>query len=451
VTNYGTTTATFNTTCNIYDSSGTTLYTNTQAVNNLAPGLSNTVNFTGSWTVPAYGEYSTVVYTSLSGDVFPLNDTATVNSICYHDASARMIRFPFAEQTVNYGKAPRVDITNLGSYAENIPVTCEIYDGMGTLVYTGLGASYLNPLQSANVSLSPDWVPVDTDLYDLYCFTTLGADFNPANDTAHRQTDVTTEILYDDGLLDVYGYVSSNYYENKFAVKMLPCLAPPYRIIRARCYLSAASPILYSLNRDSLGLPGLAPAYEIAPPETIYPAGAGWAEQYYSILISDPDPFWMIVHWLSSSPTAPYVGMDNTVPRDSASWWYWTEPSNPGWHFYAPYDFMMRVLTVPNLAVEENASSKPHIFWMSQPFPNPGKDFSKLEFTVPHPGELKIAIYDVAGRLVWNFNKTFTRAENSELTWHKVDNLNHSAGSGIYFIKAEFDGNTCQRKVVLIE
>ncbi len=451
VTNYGTTSATFNTVCSIYDSLNTVLYTDTQTVNNLNPGASDLVVFAGSWTVPGYGEYETIIYTDLTGDLFPLNDTAIVNSICYHDASVIQIQFPFAEQTVNYGKPPRVEITNLGSYGENIPATCEIYDSFGSLVYTGTGQTFLNPLQNAIVLLSPVWIPVDTDTYDIHCFTTLAEDFDPANDSSFKQTDVTTEILYDDGLLNVYGYVSGNFYDNKFAVKMYPCLTPPYRITRSRCFVSTASPMIFSINSDSSGLPGLGLSYEIAPPETLYPTGTGWVERSHDILMTNSDQFWMIAHWLSSSPTSPYVGMDNTLPRDSTSYWYWTEPSNYGWHFYPFYDFMMRVLTEPNIAVEEKPSSIARIFTMAQPCPNPGSRFSNVKFSIPQKGDLNVAVYDVSGRLIWNFCRNFNHAEIYDLKWLGIDNNGKSVSSGVYFMKAEFSGKVCQRKLVLIE
>lgn len=450
VTNYGTTSATFDVTCDI-DSAGTVVYSEMQSVNGLVSGASDTVDFGGSWIVPGYGEYTTTVYTALAGDLFPMNDTATVNSICYHDASARQILFPFVEQTVNYGKAVRVDIANLGSYSETIPVTCEVYDSLGTLVYTGTGQTYLNPLQSVTVSVSPIWTPVQTGLYTIHCFTTLGADFNPANDSTFRQTDVTAEIMYDDGLLNVYGYVSSNFFDNKFAVRMYPCLSPPYYITRSRCYVSTNSPMIFSLNSDSLGLPGLGPSYEIAVPETLYPTGAGWVERSHSIIINNSDPFWMIAHWLSDSPTAPYVGMDNTVPRDSTSYWYWTDPANYGWHFYAPYDMMMRVLTQSEVAVAEQPSSAPRLFTMAQPYPNPGSGTITMKFSVPHRGTLNIAVYDVAGRLIWNSSRVFAHNDVCNLQWSGIDTYGKQVSSGVYFITSEFDGTVCQCKVVVVD
>lgn len=334
VKNYGTTSASFNTFCFIYDSLGSALYQDTIQINNLQGGAELILNFSPSWSVPGYGKYTTVVYTALAGDQYPANDTLKKGSICYHDGAVSRIEFPFNELTLNYTRSPRVTVVNNGSYSENMPVICKIYDAGNNLVYTGNAQAYLTPLQSTTVWLTPAWTPLLTQIYRVYFYTNLSEDYNRRNDTLSKQVSITTEILYDDGNLDIYGYVSPSYYDNKFAQKMIPCLPAPFVITNARFYASTSSPMLISLHADSSGLPGLNPNYYIAPPETILPSGTGWAIKTYSppIVIGNSNPFWLVLHWLPNSPASPYVGMDNTIPRDSVSYWYWTESSNYGWH-----------------------------------------------------------------------------------------------------------------------
>ncbi|MEO0205522.1 MAG: FlgD immunoglobulin-like domain containing protein, partial [candidate division WOR-3 bacterium] len=452
VKNYGTATASFNTFCLIYDSLGSILYQDTVAVTNLASGAEQIVNFSPNWTVPAYGSYNTTVYTLLAGDMFTANDTLQKGSICFHDGAVSKIEYPFNELTLNYTRSPRVTISNNGSYAENVPVVCKIYDSGNNLVYTGTGQTYLSPLQSSTLWLIPAWTPSATGYYSVHVYTNVTDDYNPHNDTLIKNVSITTEILYDDGNLDIYGYVSGNYYDNKFAQKMIPCLAPPYRVTQARFYVNTNAPIMMSLNADSAGLPGLAPAYEIAPAETIFPAGTGWAIKNYSppLVIDNSNQFWLIVHWLPSSPASPYIGMDNTIPRDSVSYWYWTEPSNPGWHAWYPYDFMMRVYTEQIQQVSENSNRPLEHFILYKPLPNPFTGAIRIRFNIPEQGMTHLNIYDVAGRLVRKLVNAKLTQGKYNIIWEGTDNEKRLLSSGIYFVKADYGSEVFTEKIILV-
>jgi hypothetical protein len=452
VRNYGTQNATFSTFCYIRDSLAQTLYADTADVTNLAPGSGTTINFAGSWNVPAYGEYQTIVFTALAGDQFPLNDTLIAGSICFHDGAVSSILYPFSELTINYSNTPRVSISNHGSYAENIPVTCKIYDNLGTLVYTGTGQYYLSPLQTQTVSLTPNWSPADTGSYDADFFTEVIDDYVPSNDTMHRAILSTTEILYDDSFLDVYGYVSTNFADNKFAEKMIPCLTPPYYITRTRFYTSGPEPVIVSLNKDSLGFPGLGPTYYLAEPETVSAAGPGWSISNIvpPIQMATSDPFWFVVHWLSGSPSAPYVGMDNTQPMDNLSYWYWTDPQSPGWHFWTGYDFMMRTMTVAEVGIEDYGSENPISFAVHAPAPNPFKTNLAIGFSVPTSSKMLIRAYDITGRLVASIMDEQVEPGEHQVIWNGIDDNGRRVSSGIYFLRVACENLSVTRKVIVI-
>lgn len=453
VKNYGTSTATFNTFCSIYDSLNTLLYNDTVQVTNLNSGAEQTVNFSPNWTVPAYGTYKTVVYTALAGDMFTANDTLQKGSICYHDGAVFRIEYPFDELTLNYSRPPRVTIGNNGSYAENIPVVCNIYDSGNNLVYTGTGQTYLAPLQSATIWLSPAWAPAATGYYTVYVYANVTDDYNHNNDTLIKNTSVTTEILYDDGNLDIYGYVSSNYYDNKFAQKMVPCLSAPYKITRARFYSSTNAPIMMSLNADSSGVPGLGPSYYIAPPESIYPSGTGWAVKNYTppYTVNNNNQFWLVLHWLPSSPTSPYIGMDNTIPRDSVAYWYWTEPSNPGWHAWYPYDFMMRVYTEQIQNISEGDIGTAGKFVLYQPVPNPFTEKIHIRFVIPESRMFKLNIYDITGRMVKSLISEKIEKGEYNIFWDGRDINNRQLGAGVYFVKIDYKNEVFTEKIILVK
>jgi hypothetical protein len=452
VRNYGTQVATFPTICNIYDSLSQLLYADTVMVSSLSPASSAPVTFSPAWSAPAYGYYRTNIYTVLSGDEFPMNDTLEQSSICYHDGAVASVLYPFPELTVNYTNAPRVTITNRGSYTENIPVNCEIYDGVGALVYTGTGQSYLGPFQSQTLTLTPSWSPSDTGQYDVYVFTSLAEDYIPANDSMTANVYASYEIMRDDGFLDTYGYVATTYADNKFAQKMIPCLASPYYVTNIRFYESSSDPIAVSLNKDSLGLPGLSASYYIAPPETLAAPSPGWSVNEFStpVQMTTGEPFWMVIHWLSTSPSAPYIGMDNTQPLDNLSYWYWTDPSNPGWHAWSTYDFMMRAMTASEVGIESWEHTTQYAFMLRAPAPNPSAANVTIGFSTPRDGAVSMRIYDVAGRLVSNILDRHVNAGEHMVNWLGTDDRGRRVSAGIYFLSASYENDTFTRKVIII-
>jgi hypothetical protein len=452
VRNYGTQAATFPAICNIHDSLSQLLYADTVMVSSLLPSSSTAVAFSPAWSVPAYGRYRTSIFTVLSGDEFPQNDTLEQSSICYHDGAVASILYPFPELTINYTNAPRVSITNRGSYTENIPVSCEIYDRIGTLIYTGTGQSYLSPFQSQTVTLTPSWSPADTGQHSVYVFTGVLDDYIPENDTITASVYASHEIMYDDGFLDIYGYVSTTFADNKFAQKMIPCLASPYYVTSVRFYVSSSDTIAVSLNKDSLGLPGLTQSYYLAPPETLAAGGPGWSVNTYStpVQITEDDPFWMVLHWLSPSPAAPYIGMDNTQPLDTLSYWYWTDPGNPGWHPWSTYDFMMRAMTASEVGIKAWDNVTRCAFTLRAPTPNPSAGNVMIYFSTPNDGVVSIRVYDVTGRLVSNILDAHVNAGEHNLNWFGTDDRGRRVSAGIYFLKANYENETFTRKVILI-
>jgi hypothetical protein len=87
----------------------------------------------------------------------------------------------------------------------------------------------------------------------------------------------------------------------------------------------------------------------------------------------------------------------------------------------------------------------------------PGQDLSALmtggpgavRFTLRRPGNVSAGVYDLAGRLVYNFPTLFLGAGQHTLRWGGRISDGDSAPQGMYFVRVRLaDGQSSARKVV---
>ncbi len=91
-------------------------------------------------------------------------------------------------------------------------------------------------------------------------------------------------------------------------------------------------------------------------------------------------------------------------------------------------------------------STKADKLELSQNFPNPFNPTTKIEFTVPSSGNVKIAIYDMLGREIQSvLNKEMESGSYSVV----LDGRN--LASGIYFYKLAFNGQVVTKKLTLLK
>ncbi len=204
VENVGDSTETFQVGC-WFDSSGTTVYADTQWVSDLAPGAQTEVSFT-SWT--ACGEtgvtYQLTVTTLLSEDIDPGNDSRqkTVTTILNHDVGTISIDAPPDSVHSDFTYTPQATVRNYGDVLEDFQVACW-FDSSGITVYadtqtvTGLGSG-----AQAQVSFA-DWTACSGGSidYQITVSTVLIGDSDPANDA--QQKTVTTMEYHDVGTTSI--------------------------------------------------------------------------------------------------------------------------------------------------------------------------------------------------------------------------------------------------------
>ncbi|MBC8204637.1 T9SS type A sorting domain-containing protein [bacterium] len=108
--------------------------------------------------------------------------------------------------------------------------------------------------------------------------------------------------------------------------------------------------------------------------------------------------------------------------------------SMTGWDLFGWDDEL-----TPNLAVPEKYS-------LSQNYPNPFNPVTSIEFTIPEAGNIKLAVYNIEGRLVKTLTEGDYQAGYYTVTWNAKE-----ASSGVYFYRLDAPGFSQVKKCILMK
>ncbi|MEJ2720688.1 MAG: FlgD immunoglobulin-like domain containing protein, partial [bacterium] len=117
------------------------------------------------------------------------------------------------------------------------------------------------------------------------------------------------------------------------------------------------------------------------------------------------------------------------------------------------YDYRLTAVTVSGAEIRSRSSTI-HVptppLEVSQVFPNPFRNSTSLEFTLPATGPVTVRIYDVRGQLVATLNDGVRPAGTHRITWNGRDDNGSRVSAGTYFFKFEAERVVSTRKVVLV-
>ncbi len=100
--------------------------------------------------------------------------------------------------------------------------------------------------------------------------------------------------------------------------------------------------------------------------------------------------------------------------------------------------------------ITENLKS-PIKFELKNNYPNPFNPETQIPFSVNKTQNIKLEIYNVAGKLVRTLiNATFAKG-NYEVTWNGTDNNSNNVASGLYFSRLEGENINKVKQLVLIK
>lgn len=103
-----------------------------------------------------------------------------------------------------------------------------------------------------------------------------------------------------------------------------------------------------------------------------------------------------------------------------------------------------------SVGVREKSEPVPGRFGLSQNYPNPFNPSTRIEYEIAKQGDVEIAIYDIAGRLVKTLLHSYQYPGSHVLQWDGKDAGGITVTSGVYFYRFSSNGNQVSRKMLLL-
>lgn len=89
-------------------------------------------------------------------------------------------------------------------------------------------------------------------------------------------------------------------------------------------------------------------------------------------------------------------------------------------------------------------------FGLAAPYPNPARETTRIDFTLPRAGTARLVVRDLAGRTVRTLLDGSASAGRFESAWDGSDANGSRAGAGVYFVELEAEGRRESRRIVLM-
>ncbi len=105
----------------------------------------------------------------------------------------------------------------------------------------------------------------------------------------------------------------------------------------------------------------------------------------------------------------------------------------------------------PSLAVsvERSPDTVPGNFALDPNYPNPFNPSTTIGFTLPHAGDVRLAIHNVRGQLVHTLVSGLTAEGRHQAVWDGRDRYGHRVASGLYLFRMQAGDFVAVRKMIL--
>lgn len=100
------------------------------------------------------------------------------------------------------------------------------------------------------------------------------------------------------------------------------------------------------------------------------------------------------------------------------------------------------------VAVADPIDAATHV-WLAPSAPNPFTEETRVAYTLPDRGHVRLAVFDVAGRRVAVLADEVQNAGQHSQTWDARESRGARLSAGVYFVRLEFGGRVESRNMVL--
>jgi hypothetical protein len=95
-----------------------------------------------------------------------------------------------------------------------------------------------------------------------------------------------------------------------------------------------------------------------------------------------------------------------------------------------------------------STKSIPTNFALLGNYPNPFNPSTNISFALPENSSVSLKVYNIAGQLVWNYEKYY-EAGTHTITWNGTNLNGESVSSGVYFYRLVAGANSATKKMVM--
>jgi hypothetical protein len=100
---------------------------------------------------------------------------------------------------------------------------------------------------------------------------------------------------------------------------------------------------------------------------------------------------------------------------------------------------------------EEPSNAEPLVFGFAPSMATVAKGHAPIAYTTTTPGHVSLKVYDGIGRLVQTLVDTHQPAGEKAIYWNNKDINNRSVANGVYFLKLEAEDATAVQKLILVK
>ena len=109
----------------------------------------------------------------------------------------------------------------------------------------------------------------------------------------------------------------------------------------------------------------------------------------------------------------------------------------------------LKVIVERQVSINDDYSI-PSDFTLEQNYPNPFNAQTQITFSLASPGNVRLSIYDLGGRLVRKLLKAQANSGNHKVIWDGKDDRGVDVSSGVYFYQMSAENKSLTKRMVLI-